>query len=159
MLINKITNLCLEKILSQRLNKDILEIIQNKDNSTSFYIAKTLIFKLVDKNSTYIAITKNSISNIDYSLLDYNILKSSPNLVRFNINDNILNNTQVDFFGGVVNNFIDSYGGEPFECCSKYVECSDSKMCLHVDLLYAKSCRYRENLENNRIFYGKNKNI
>ncbi len=43
-----------------------------------------------------------------------------------------------------------------FACCSKYVECSNAKKCLHNDLLYAKGCWYRSNLENDRIFYGKN---
>lgn len=43
-----------------------------------------------------------------------------------------------------------------FACCSKYIECSSAKKCLHNDLLYAKGCWYRNNLENGRIFYGEN---
>lgn len=46
-----------------------------------------------------------------------------------------------------------------FGCCSRYVQCSDEKMCVQPDKEFAKGCHYKINLENNRIFYGKNKNI
>jgi hypothetical protein len=45
-----------------------------------------------------------------------------------------------------------------FGCCHRYEECSDAKKCIHENLLYAKACSYRRNLESGRIFYGKNKN-
>lgn len=47
---------------------------------------------------------------------------------------------------------------EYFGCCSKFIECSDAKKCLHSEPIYSKSCAYRKNLEAGRIFYGKNKN-
>ena len=47
----------------------------------------------------------------------------------------------------------------PFGCCSKFVQCSDSQKCIHSDLVYALACQYRKNLEQGRIFYGKNKNV
>ena len=46
-----------------------------------------------------------------------------------------------------------------FACCSKFTECSDAKRCLHENKLYSTACMYRYNLENGKIFYGKNKNI
>jgi len=48
-----------------------------------------------------------------------------------------------------------------YGCCGLYEQCSDAKKCLqaNIDREYAKGCSYRSNLENNRIFYGKNKNI
>ncbi len=45
-----------------------------------------------------------------------------------------------------------------FGCCSRFVECSDAKRCLHENTLYSKGCAYRSNLEAGRIFYGINKN-
>lgn len=48
---------------------------------------------------------------------------------------------------------------EKFGCCSKYNVCSDNKKCVHTNKFYAsRCCWYYNNLENNRIFYGKNKN-
>lgn len=50
---------------------------------------------------------------------------------------------------------------EWFGCCSRYEECSDAKKCLlvEIDQIRARGCSYRKNLENGRIFYGKNRNI
>ena len=48
---------------------------------------------------------------------------------------------------------------DAFGCCSKWEKCSDEKMCLHHNLLYAKRCMYRKHLEAGRIFYGKNRNV
>ena len=55
--------------------------------------------------------------------------------------------------------FIDIFSFPVFGCCSKYMECSDVKHCLHEDMAYSTACQYRANLESGRIFYGKNKNI
>ena len=46
-----------------------------------------------------------------------------------------------------------------FGCCSKFNQCSDAKECVHENKLYSTACAYRRNLENGRIFYGKNRNI
>ena len=47
---------------------------------------------------------------------------------------------------------------ETLGCCSRYVECSDAKTCLHPDFLYASgACMYKKNLDAGRIFYGKNR--
>ena len=56
--------------------------------------------------------------------------------------------------------FLDSFNYPSFGCCSRYVECSDNKRCVHTDILYASSaCMYKKNLDNGKIFYGINKNI
>lgn len=49
-------------------------------------------------------------------------------------------------------------GSDPFGCCSSYLECSDAKECIRIDLR-AKACIYRKNLESGKIFYGKNSTI
>ncbi len=46
-----------------------------------------------------------------------------------------------------------------FGCCNRFNECSDAKKCVHENKLYSTACTYRKNLEDNRIFYGKNRNI
>ena len=52
-----------------------------------------------------------------------------------------------------------SQAKDQFGCCHKYVECSDARKCIHPDQIYALSCQYRKNLENGKIFYGKNRNV
>lgn len=46
-----------------------------------------------------------------------------------------------------------------FGCCSSFRICSDKKKCVHENKLYSKACLYRKNLDQGKIFYGKNKNI
>nr|DAL91802.1 MAG TPA: hypothetical protein [Caudoviricetes sp.] len=46
-----------------------------------------------------------------------------------------------------------------FSCCSRYMECSDAKICIHPDKNAALGCYYRRVLHSGRVFYGKNRNI
>ncbi len=39
-----------------------------------------------------------------------------------------------------------------WNCCSRYLQCSDAKACVHPDKLFAMSCGYRNVLHSNRIF-------
>lgn len=67
-----------------------------------------------------------------------------------------------DFFAALLQQAVDDYEtptNDAFGCCSKWEKCSDEKMCLHHNLLYAKRCMYRKHLEAGRIFYGKNRNV
>lgn len=45
-----------------------------------------------------------------------------------------------------------------FDCCSRYMECSDAKKCTHPDTAFSIKCGYRKVLNSGRIFFGKNKN-
>lgn len=56
-----------------------------------------------------------------------------------------------------VKNYISS--APLFGCCNKFIECSDAKKCVHENKLYSTACMYRMNLDNGKIFYGKNRNI
>lgn len=46
-----------------------------------------------------------------------------------------------------------------FDCCSRYIACSDAKHCIHPDRRFSADCGYRKILNSGRIFYGKNRNI
>lgn len=49
--------------------------------------------------------------------------------------------------------------GEWFGCCGKYEKCSDALKCLDPDPEYGKRCYYKQNLDQGKVFYGKNRNI
>ena len=66
---------------------------------------------------------------------------------------------QKDFSELAYSIVLDAMNFQSFGCCDKYIQCSDALKCIHEDLLYSTSCMYRKNLENGKIFYGKNKNI
>lgn len=49
--------------------------------------------------------------------------------------------------------------GDAFHCCSRYLECSENKACVHSDFIFSLSCHYRLQLKRNRVFFGANRNI
>ena len=46
-----------------------------------------------------------------------------------------------------------------FDCCHRFEECSDAKVCTNPDKKMALKCGYRKILKSGRIFYGKNRNV
>lgn len=48
---------------------------------------------------------------------------------------------------------------ESFACCNDFIRCSDAKACIHPKDRFFIKCAYRQNLEQGRIFYGKNANV
>lgn len=46
-----------------------------------------------------------------------------------------------------------------FGCCSRFIACSDEMECIHPNHLFALGCAYRKNLDQGKIFYGKNRTI
>ena len=46
-----------------------------------------------------------------------------------------------------------------FDCCSRYMECSNAKVCTHPDPSFSMLCGYRHILKEGKIFYGENRNI
>lgn len=63
-----------------------------------------------------------------------------------------------NFLISVVGETVNRYPKE-WDCCSRYLECSDAKACVHPDKSFALGCGYRQILSSGRIFYGKNRNI
>lgn len=46
-----------------------------------------------------------------------------------------------------------------FDCCSRYIECSDAKQCVHPNPEFALKCGYQFILKEGRVFYGSNRNV
>lgn len=46
-----------------------------------------------------------------------------------------------------------------FDCCSRYLQCSDAKSCTHPDKEFSLKCGYRKILKSGRIFYGESRNV
>lgn len=64
----------------------------------------------------------------------------------------------IPFLVNIVSETVNRYPKE-WDCCSRYLECSDAKTCVHPDKAFALGCGYRRILSSGRIFYGKNRNI
>ncbi len=77
--------------------------------------------------------------------------------LRYSISDPAL----LDFMNKRVIYAIEHYQSydDHFGCCSRYIQCSDAKKCIHPNKLFSTACAYRRHLEKGHIFYGKNKNV
>jgi len=47
---------------------------------------------------------------------------------------------------------------EVYSCCSRFIQCSDEKVCIQPNKRLSLGCQYRMHLINGRIFYGVNQN-
>lgn len=123
---------------------------ETAEENTFARIKTTKILKYIGFSSIYSDCFKNA--NIEFSSIP-----SDKGFIRIPID--ILDNPNAEFKKIINTIFFNSFCFEPFGCCEKYIECSDATKCLHPDKLYSRVCMYRKNLENGRIFYGKNKNV
>ncbi len=117
------------------------------------------------KNKTCFVIKKKLFKMLDISTLDilYEVSekKSSPESVFISIQNNynyfiIITDylfSKMDEYANL--NYIPPYF---FDCCDRYMECSDALKCTNPDVIHSKGCNYRAKLEKGIVFFGKNRN-
>lgn len=64
----------------------------------------------------------------------------------------------ISFLLNVVGETVNRYPKE-WDCCSRYLECSNALSCTHPDKTFALGCGYRKILSSGRVYFGKNRNI
>lgn len=139
----------IKKIVKEnQLIPDILQISKTKQgfsiNLESYIIINIrLMSKSVDRI-------------IFHGILIHDQLKNNKSL-KFSFHDSINPNDLYNFQDLIIkryNNIIENYIA--FSCCSRYLECSNAKRCIHPDPLFSFCCFYNKNLKQGNIFYGKN---
>lgn len=160
-ILEKIINTISEDTIT-KLERDKIKANVNKNDSISFMAFNNILLKITfQKTRKFLEIRKLGNISID-------LLKTTFEEVKYKEDDlyvkiyikNIeeikkLNTELKDIYTYLyLNEPIDQFG-----CCSRYVECSDLLKCINPDKKLARGCQYKNNLENDKIFYGKNKNI
>ena len=85
-------------------------------------------------------------------------MKSEGKYIRILIDSEHPVESYTDFLVQITGEAMKRYPKE-WDCCSRYMECSDAKACVHPDKEFALGCGYRKILNSGRIFYGKNRNV
>lgn len=86
------------------------------------------------------------------------IVPKDPKYRRILITDQHPLDSYSDFLISAVIETVNRYPKE-WDCCSRYLECSNAKTCVHPDKAFALVCGYRRILSSGKIFYGENRNI
>lgn len=136
-------------------NDKVLSLVQEKKHFSLYFVNKILFKIEIKKESKVLKIRpeytsffnsdsckRNSANWLDVEISSIEEIKKYDN--------EILNIIKAEFF---------CIHGEPFGCCSNFMDCSDHMYCIKDDLLFSLGCQYRQNLLENKIFYGKNRNI
>ena len=171
-----------EQIIKENISKDLLdkfsiEVLKNKeeDRGYSIYLYSNVLMRiftnfkewyrfeflynddLINKFPKEVIVKRKTVSLEKRDVVIYQI--DTPKNQDYLI-DTVKKLKDVIYEQGeyIFNNHTPSF---TYGCCGLYERCSDEKRCLQADIdrEYAKGCSYRNNLENGRIFYGKNKNI
>ena len=85
-------------------------------------------------------------------------VSSEPKYIRLLIDEH----HSIDFYTSllcqIAGTTVDRYPKE-WDCCSRYLECSNAESCTHPDKAFAMQCGYRKILSSGQIFFGSKRNV
>lgn len=138
-------------------NAEGIKIIHNKEYSSVWY-SSILAFRLkLRKNSRYIEVPLDSQSVVQVIAPPDKQKKVTGDFWRVKL-DNEPISKHADVLASVLQDAINRLPKE-WDCCSRYMECSNAKRCIHPDPELALKCGYRKILASGKIYYGENRNI
>lgn len=95
---------------------------------------------------------------IENMKLSFYELKSS-NFLYINILSPLDAYNFEELFCAIYDDVFLKFSPDSFECCSRYMECSNKKQCVNPSKKLLRSCRYLKKIEQGIIFFGENKNV
>lgn len=146
---------------------DIVKVNLNQNCASSFTFCGLKAFDCTPRKDCIVFCFKNNFFEkfkekdipVEYEIQN---IKSLKDYTRFLISKNF---DDLKKFVDYIFNFCETYVDEHyiperiFDCCHRYMNCSDEKHCTCPDYLYSKGCTYKSKLENGTVFFGKNRNI
>lgn len=84
-------------------------------------------------------------------------VSSEPKYIRLLIDKHHPIDFYASFLCQIAGATVDRYPKE-WDCCSRYLECSNAGKCIHPNKAVALQCGYRKILSSGRIFFGENRN-
>lgn len=153
----------IKRTLSNTLyNNDIPDSylsFENRKNYTSALFNSSVIVRFTNKPSFTISVPTSLMPKTDtYSWANITAAKDYTK-IKFNLSEVESQQGLIkELLTQVMQNFIDKLPKE-FDCCSRYMECSDAKHCIHPDRDFSLKCGYRKILRSGKIYYGVNRNI
>lgn len=145
-----------EILQRNNINCDLLTLKKGKEFS-SVRLDSSLVFRLVCReNERYFIISENYWKCFSESI------DAAPDPKLKNSIRVPFHLSQALFFSQSLCRILDQVIDEipkEFDCCSRYLACSDAKRCVNPNQDLALRCGYKRIMKRGRIFYGKNRNI
>lgn len=152
--------------------KNVVQILKSSDkqempliyNETKAYSTISFGERTADirvffgKSSSYFAVKYRFKKKLDEMTIEY--LPGSTNLWRridIDKPDEIMQ--YIDLINAIYDDRYLQNSPDSFDCCSRYMQCSDEKRCVNPYPNISKLCKYHSKIKKGIIFYGKNKNI
>lgn len=156
---SEICNEIVEMIRAEK-GTDAEIVIKHNDaySSIKFFGIHTLRVKLGRKNYIWL---KNSYEHIwtNYESIKIERLKSEQLWSRVIFQSQEELKSMHPLFLQLYDEAFLQVNVELFSCCSRFIQCSDEKVCIQPNKRLSVGCQYRKNLTSGRIFYGKYRNV
>ena len=133
-----------------RKNKTLLGV------SYFFYNSELLSLSVYEgKSVCYIRVNKDVLLRF-VNICLYNIKSGiKDTYVKIYDTDYVLLNNLILY----LKDYFDQAAPIEFDCCSRYIECSNNLKCVQPNIEYSIMCSYRKKLNKGIVFYGKNRNV
>lgn len=157
---------CCRKTFETSQFNEIVSVNLNKDKSVSFCFCGQKAFdvdKMIKKQAFAMCVKNDLFKLLTDIPVSHTIdnIKSLSYYTRILVNDSYSLKSLIDYIFSLLEDYVDSHyiSDSAFDCCHRYMECSDAHRCTCPDRLYAKGCTYKAKLEKGIIFFGKNRNV
>ena len=138
-------------------NPDNILIKHGKSYSSVWY-GSVLSFRIkLRKNARYIEVPAKFMDRIVNNLPEDQCAMSSDSFCKISLSSELAANYS-DLLVQILKSTINDLPKE-WDCCSRYMECSNAKKCVHPDPAFALGCGYRKTLAAGKIYYGDNRNV
>lgn len=125
---------------------------------TALFLHKFTVFRLHLRGKQHYIMLPRVFSDLIPADCPTKQMKSEEKYIRILIDSEHSVESYTNFLVQIIGEAMNRYPKE-WDCCSRYMECSDAKACVHPDKEFALGCGYRKVLNSGRIFYGENRNV
>lgn len=139
---------------------DVLTSFKNNKNYTTISFGENIVCLKIKfgKNLSFFAVSPRFKKILQKNNILYTVERSTMWLrVKINKPSDIFMYHQLIL--DLYNFCLELNSGVSFDCCSRYMQCSDVLKCVNPYPEVYKYCKYKTKLKNGIIFYGKNRNI
>lgn len=148
----------LQNIVEEKCGDRSILTRKRTKSYTAVFLSSLTAFRLCFRGKNHYISLLLSLKDIIPPDVPTKTSNSDTKYIRVLVNDEHPADSYVDILVQAIVATIERYPKD-WDCCSRYMECSDAKVCVHPDKAFALSCGYRKILASGRIFYGKNRNI